>query len=326
MSKNSDLAVTLPDSWENAARFLIGLELTGFRTECPKCHSAGLPFTQWIKGPKLKPVCVCHGNGAGSLTKCILDEIDASKVRSETELAVEDIAGLIRHAQPFVLFSGGADSLATLAYVKGIADAEGKKVSALHVDTTVGLQEIERYVQDTCSALDVDLHTVNPESDYFALAAQWGIPAFNSRWCCRELKIKPLAAFLKGISGPKIVFDGIRAAESTVRSKYMPFWFHPGFGCLSISPIFRWSDENVKSYIASENLPQGSHLTLGTSGECWCGAYKTRTDFEALCHLNPDLYEKLAELEANNRNGFTFVYNKGERITLHDIRRTLEAG
>jgi 3'-phosphoadenosine 5'-phosphosulfate sulfotransferase (PAPS reductase)/FAD synthetase len=158
------------------------------------------------------------------------------------------------------------------------------------------------------------------------MAEQWGIPAFNSRWCCRELKIKPLATFLRGIQETKIVFDGIRAAESAIRAKYTPFWFHPGFGCLSISPIFRWSDAEVGAYIADNKLPQGDHLTLGTSSECWCGAYKTRSDFEALCRIDPELYGKLADVEANNRNGFTFVYEGGERVSLMDIRRQLEAG
>lgn len=317
---------TVPNSWENAARFLMGLRLAGAETDCPKCGCPGLPFTRWTKGPKVKPIHFCHIDLKGSLTTCELDEPSARPVQAEYDLGNDDILGLVRNAKPFVLFSGGKDSLATLAYMKDIAAIAGKTITALHVDTTVGFPEVEVYVRDTCAKLEVQLEVVKPQSDYFSLVADWGIPAFNSRWCCRELKIKPLSTFLQGIDGAKIVFDGIRAAESHVRAKYMPFWFHPGFGCLSVSPIFRWSDEDVQGYIKDQELPQGDHLALGTSGECWCGAYKKRSDFEALCRLNPDLYDKLSEVEANNRNGFTFVYENGERISLQSIRHALEAG
>jgi hypothetical protein len=40
------------------------------------------------------------------------------------------------------------------------------------------------------------------------------------------------------IDEPKVVFDGTRAVESNVRTKYIPVWFHPSFECPSVSPIF----------------------------------------------------------------------------------------
>ncbi len=313
-------------SWEEAAHSLLRLDLEGFRVMCPQCGRRGLPLTKWIKGPKVKPLCVCHLTPNGALDICTVDECEAAAIRAHISLPVQDVERLVANADPYLLFSGGADSLATLAYVRHIASRTQKTVTALHVDTTVGFPEIESFVETACAQLGVDLRVVKPQVDYFALASEWGIPAFNSRWCCRELKIKPLCAFLRAAPDPKIVFDGIRAAESAVRAKYLPVWFHPGFGCLSVSPLFHWTDEEVRCYAEDQSLPQGPHLTLGTSAECWCGAYKTRSDFEALCQLNPELYDKLAEVEASNKNGFTFVYENGERISLKEIRRALETG
>lgn len=237
-----------------------------------------------------------------------------------------EIEVLLGSATPYILFSGGKDSLATLMYLNKLASKTSTSLVALHVDTTVGFPETLSYVKDVCSALDVELQIVRPDTDYFTLANQWGIPAFNSRWCCRELKIKPIAEFLKTVPGSKIVFDGIRAAESSLRATYMPIWFHPGFRCLSVSPIFQWSDEEVYSRACVQGLPERPHLDLGSSTECWCGAYKTRSDFEALHRLNPSLYDKLEQVEANNKFGFTFIYEKGERISLQAIRTNLEAG
>jgi len=317
---------THADSWEGTAAFLLGLGLEGPLADCPACGRQGLPLTKWVKGPKVKPISVCHPNGGGRFNVCELDAVQAKSLRTRVGLSRADVERIMTYASPYVLFSGGKDSLVTLSYMKQIADSVGRSMVALHVDTTVGFPEVEEYVADTCRQFGVVLEIVRPQTDYFSMARNWGIPAFNSRWCCRELKIKPISDYLKQVPGRNVVFDGIRAAESAVRAKYMPYWFHPGFECLSVSPIFDWSDEDVLSYIQRQGLPAGSHLGLGTSAECWCGAYKTRSDFEALCHLNPELFEKLAQVEESNRNGFTFIYENGQRISLKSIRNAQLSG
>ena len=56
-------------------------------------------------------------------------------------------------AQPYVLFSGGKDSLTTLSLVKDASKRLGKKIVAVHADTTVGLPENLDYVQRICQFL-----------------------------------------------------------------------------------------------------------------------------------------------------------------------------
>jgi hypothetical protein len=130
--------------------------------------------------------------------------------------------------------------------------------------------------------------------------------------------------FLEEVEGPKVVFDGIRAVESGIRAKYLPIWFHPSFNCLSTSAIFGWSDKDIDQYIAKRGLPKSISSELGTSGECWCGAYKRKVDFENLYRLNRELFYKLCEVEESNKNGFTFVYEMGKRITLRELAVGLE--
>jgi len=312
------------DSWLNGVKFLLSLNLQGLRVCCPKCERSGTPISKWIKGPKVKPIYVFHKNGQGIEGACLLDENEAQKVRTQVSLGAEDIEALLQSVEAYVLFSGGVDSLCTLDYTREIASKMGKDVTAIHIDTTVGFPEVTEYVKRTCKELGVDLKLLTPEIDYFTLAKKWGIPAFNSRWCCRELKIKPVKNFLADMSSPKMVFDGIRAAESSIRAKYLPVWFHPGFNCLSVSPIFNWSDKEIQSYIAKKNLPTGPSFELGTSAECWCGAYKKKADFEDLYRLHPEIYNKLVEVEENNKHGFTFVYQNGKRISLEDLKKEIE--
>jgi 3'-phosphoadenosine 5'-phosphosulfate sulfotransferase (PAPS reductase)/FAD synthetase len=253
---------------------------------------------------------------------CALSDENAKSVKAKVSISEADIKELLKSKKPFVMFSGGKDSLATLIYLKGIAKKIRKRLTAVFVDTTAGLPENMEYVKTVCKYLRVRLEIVRPKVDYFTLAKDWGIPSFGYRWCCRELKIKPIEGFFKTIKKPKVVFDGIRAVESNVRKQYIPIWYHPGFKCLSVSPIFHWSDEKVKTVINSNGLPK-TLLNSGSSTECWCGAYKTQTDFKKLYQLDRKMFRKLVKVEDENKNRYTFLYRDGKKIPLRKLEKQI---
>ena len=143
----------------------------------------------------------------------------------------------------------------------------------------------------------------------------------RSRWCCETLKIAPMRRFLATVDGPKVIYDGIRAAESPARAKYVPIWFHPAFRCISVSPVFGWPDGKVTSYVRRAGLPPNPTGEIGTSGECWCGAYKCRADFEALLDIHPDIFDKLVGVEEAQRGKYTFLYENGARVPLDSLRQ-----
>jgi 3'-phosphoadenosine 5'-phosphosulfate sulfotransferase (PAPS reductase)/FAD synthetase len=250
---------------------------------------------------------------------CGLEEEEAQQVRSGVKISKSDLAKILNGAKCFVLISGGKDSLATLVYTQKIAEEIGADLRAIHVDTTVGFPEVTKYVRKVCRQLGVRLSIARPENNFFDLAKDWGIPSFRFRWCCRELKIKPVQHFLAKIGGVKVVIDGIRAEESNQRAKYLPAWYHPGFKCLSVSPIFRWKKKRVEKYVESADLPENPVRQLGCSAECWCGAYKTPSDFVKLKEIKPELFERLSDLEEQSPTGYTFLYKKGRQLPLREL-------
>lgn len=304
--------------WLESANFLLGLNIKGLLTECPKCNAIGIPMKKYTRGKK-DPVFMFHKNGPASLDLCSIDTKEFKIIRKKIDITEKDVESMIEAATPYVLFSGGLDSLCTLLYVKTIAQRVNSNVKAIHVDTTVGITDTSEYVKEICSKLGVDLRIVKPKVDFFTLARKWGIPSHGYRWCCRELKIKPIAEFLKMELEPRVVFDGIRAAESTVRASYLPAWHHPSFKGICVSPIFYWSDAEVQNYIDEFDLPE-KFTGLTTSPECWCGAYKSKSDFEELYHSSPALFDKLAKLEMNNKRNFTFIYENGKRMSLLQLK------
>jgi 3'-phosphoadenosine 5'-phosphosulfate sulfotransferase (PAPS reductase)/FAD synthetase len=310
--------------WTAIKDAFTGINLKSLTVVCPKCREKGLVTTRWIKGPSLKPIYILHIKREKVRKVCELDQKQSNMIRDKVSILEGDIKRILNTRRSFILFSGGKDSLATLVYLKEIAKKEDTDLTAIYVDTTVGLPENTKYVKKVCKYLEVNLKIVRPKVDYFTLVKEWGIPSFNYRWCCRELKIKPIEEYLNGINEPKVVFDGIRAAESSVRKQYIPIWFHPSFKCLSVSPIFYWSDHQVISFINNNGIPKTLlHSLLGSSTECWCGAYKTETDFRKLYDLNRDLYNKLVEVEEENKNRFTFIYKSGHKIPLRDLEKQI---
>jgi len=308
------------DEWSDAARAIAGRNLAGLQVRCPTCHRRGTLVSKWVEKTPVKPLYIVHANGNGRFKACLLNQEEASKARRKIGATYQDTRKLVRLGRPFVLFSGGRDSVCALEYMRGIAKSAGKKLTAVHADTTAGFPEVEQYVTQVCRKLRVALVTVRPPRNYFELAKKWGIPGVKSRWCCETLKVAPMRRFLATIDGPKVVFDGIRAAESPLRAKYTPVWFHPSFRCVSVSPIFGWSDRNVDNYIEKKGLPQNPTAKLGSSGECWCGAYKCRTDFEQLLRVHPEIFDQLVEVERAQRGRFTFLYEGGRQIPLKALK------
>jgi|GEM_PF-351069 len=298
------------------------VKLKGIEVVCPNCREKGLVITKWITGKNLKPIYIFHFNEGKFTKKCFISEEDADRIRGKVKILKRDIKELLKKKRAFLLFSGGKDSIATLLYLKKIAEKE-MDLTVVHVDTTAGLPENTEYVKEVCEYLNLPLDIVRPQIDYFTLAKEWGIPSFGFRWCCRELKIKPITNYFKNIDEPKVVFDGIRAAESNIRRKYIPIWYHPSFKCLSVSAIFHWTNSQVISLINENGLPKTYLHNLGTSSECWCGAYKTETDFIKLYNLNKMMFYKLAKLEEESKTGYTFLYTNGQKKTLWDLENQI---
>lgn len=312
--------------WVPIEEAFAGISLRGLKVICPKCKELGLVVTRWIKGPTLKPIYILHVKRNKVRKVCELNQEQSNNLREKVSMLESDIKRLLENRKAFVLFSGGKDSLATLVYLKDIAKNVKSKLTAIYVDTTAGLPENTKYVRKVCRYLEISLKVVRPKVDYFTLVKDWGIPSFGYRWCCRELKIKPIKEYLDTIKEPKVLFDGIRAVESNIRKQYIPIWYHPSFKCLSVSPIFYWSDSQVISFINNNGIPRTLLHSLGTSTECWCGAYKTETDFKKLYDLNRDMFYKLVEVEEENKNRYTFIYKNSQKLPLRELEKQILKG
>jgi len=222
---------------------------------------------------------------------------------------------------PFVLFSGGKDSLTVLVLAQEVCDELGAELQAIHVDTTVAIPDNLEYVRTICKRLGIRLNVVRPELTFFELALRKGFPTFRSRWCCDYLKLRPVRNFLRGKPDSRVVFDGVRAEESRARKNIRPREWKDYLGCYLYHPILRWSSRDTANYLRMKGLPLNPLYSKGfrRAAECWCGLYKSVEEFVLLSQHYPDLFEKLLQLEKSMRNGGSFLYQNRRRIYLQDL-------
>ncbi len=221
----------------------------------------------------------------------------------------------------YVLFSGGKDSLAALSLVGAACKSLDKKVVAVHADTTVGIPDNLEYVIEACRQLGVELAIVRPKRDYFELAKHKGLPRFGARWCCGELKVKPLSAYFSSQPSDRIVFDGIRSEESKIREAMPILSWHKYFSCYVYHPIKDWTIEQLYTYLADQNLSINPLYAKGfkRASECWCGVFKGVNEFKILKDSYPEFFNKLVDLEASMRNGSSYLFKGGKKIYLKDL-------
>lgn len=222
----------------------------------------------------------------------------------------------------FVLFSGGKDSSAALAFSKELMEFFGFKVdlTALYVETTAGLPGSSSFVEEFCRDLEVKLEVLRPSQDYFTLAEKWGVPRPRARWCCFHLKIQPIKEYLSQFDkSDYVVLDGLRREESRKRSNYPPTYMHRHFG-LVIHPIIDWTKKQVDDYLNEKGLPINPAYDFGfSSWECWCGVYKSKSEFKKLKEVAPEFFDKLVDLESKLKSGYAYAYFGGEPFYLREL-------
>jgi len=230
------------------------------------------------------------------------------------------IKSLIKSNQPYVLFSGGRDSLVTLHLVKRVCELEGRKVLAVFVDTTISTPGNREYIREICEELKVELKVLRPSQDFFSLVKKWGFPTVTRRWCCYHLKIEPMKKFFRKINESKIIFDGIRAEESSKRKAFPVIGWHRHFKSFNCHPIFYWSKYDVLKYIEMNGLRENPlYKVFPRATDCWCTAFKSVSQFKALKKNFPEFFKKFVEAEESLRCGGSALFKNGKKVYLRDL-------
>ena len=160
-------------------------------------------------------------------------------------------------------FSGGKDSQVVLDLCTRAIPSTDYDV--IYSDTGYELPtslDLYKQVQNHYTSLYPDLK-FSIARNHASVLSYWdkiGTPSDTHRWCCSVMKTAPLYRMLK-IEGTNkqarvLTFDGVRAEESTKRSKYSRI----GKGVkhntvINASPILEWNTSEIFLYIFKYDIP-----------------------------------------------------------------------
>lgn len=126
-------------------------------------------------------------------------------------------------------------------------------------------------------------------------------PSKRSRWCTQELKVFPMARYLRGLldDGIDVVNAvGIRAAESEARS-LLPEWeWQDAFDCEVWRPLLRWTLEQVIEIHRRHGLRPNPLYLLGAHRVgCWPCIYARKSEIRLIAERDPARIVRLKVLE-----------------------------
>jgi phosphoadenosine phosphosulfate reductase len=195
-------------------------------------------------------------------------------------------------------------------------DADNKRS-----DDGVSMQERQQEIEDSVGLelaphpyedVDTNYYGVRRDNDdYEKLVRKMGFPGPSMHWIMYlALKHKPIKNFVEYFhdEDDEVAFvSGVRQKESDRRAENMSDdGLSENWGeCTVVSPIAEWSESDVTTYRQDRNLPSNPVSDiLGMSGECLCGAFGSRDEFEELKKWGfSDTAKQIEQLEMELFNG-----------------------
>ena len=116
-----------------------------------------------------------------------------------------------------------------------------------HFVETIGTRDA------VAATLDVNLLSITPVQSVAEQDAAWGKDLYKTDpdQCCALRKVKPLA---DALSGYEAWATGLRRAETSNRVIAPVLGWDAKKGKVKVSPLARWSDEQVEAYVIENNV------------------------------------------------------------------------
>jgi 3'-phosphoadenosine 5'-phosphosulfate sulfotransferase (PAPS reductase)/FAD synthetase len=125
-------------------------------------------------------------------------------------------------------------------------------------------------------------------------------PSRTRRFCTPELKVFPIANYLKAQDCDCINAVGVRAAESEARAR-LPEWEYFDAGdCDVWRPLLHWTEEDVIEMHQRHALqPCSLYLRWGvTRVGCWPCIFARKADIRLIADVDPERIDRIRSLES----------------------------
>jgi 3'-phosphoadenosine 5'-phosphosulfate sulfotransferase (PAPS reductase)/FAD synthetase len=126
-----------------------------------------------------------------------------------------------------------------------------------------------------------------------------GIPSTKRRFCTQELKVYPLHAYFESLDDEVISYQGIRADESSARSKMCESeWVDDAGGYRIERPLLRWSAEQCFAMMAQHGVKPNPLYLMGSSRVgCFPCIMTGLGELKRLLQHTPEIRQRIIDLE-----------------------------
>ena len=190
-----------------------------------------------------------------------------------------------------VSFSGGKDSLVALHLTLKL----GLDPIVVFNDTGLELPETVETVYRTVERYGLRLEVASAGDAFWRAVEFFGPPAKDYRWCCKIVKLGPMARLVNS-RWPRGALNivGQRAFESLDRAKTPRVWRNRWFPqLLNISPIQYWNSFMIWLYIFREKLDYNPLYNLGYERiGCYMCPASSLAEYNYVSRTHPTLWKR----------------------------------
>src|SRR5258706_9683953 len=212
---------------------------------------------------------------------------------------------IVRHV---LGLSGGKDSSALALYMRD----KVPQMEYFFTDTGAELPETYAYLDQLEGVLGKSIKRLSAERDFDHLLRNVYndfLPSPNTRWCTRELKIRPFEEWVG--DDPVITYVGIRADED--RDGYKST--KP-----NIRPVFPFKEAgitkpDVERILSEFGVGMPEYYQWRSRSGCYFCFFQRKNEWLGLAERHPDLFERAKKYEKfDAKTGDRYTWSQGETL------------
>jgi 3'-phosphoadenosine 5'-phosphosulfate sulfotransferase (PAPS reductase)/FAD synthetase len=202
--------------------------------------------------------------------------------------------------------SGGKDSTALAI----LLHQEVPQMEYFFCDTHRELPETYEYLERIKARLGIQIHYLSAERGFDHWLDIYGgaLPSPQMRWCTKQLKIKPLEAFIG--DDEAISYVGIRADEH--RDGYIST--RP-----NIKAVYPFKERglvkaDILRLLEESGIGLPKYYEWRSRSGCYFCFFQRKYEWVMLHETHPDLFARAVDYESQHKDGRTYTWTQGETL------------
>ncbi len=211
--------------------------------------------------------------------------------------------------------SGGRDSAALAVYMR--QHEPRLAIEYFFTDTGKELPEVYSFLDRLEGFLGRPVIRLNPDRDFDFWLQEYGnfLPSPKTRWCTRQLKIRPLEAWLRADLERGVVVNSyvaIRADEST-REGYQAT--HPNMRVHLPLRAAGVDKKGVIEILRDADVGEPAYYAWRSRSGCTFCFFQQKIEWVRLLEHHPDAFEEARAYEKEaQEHGSPFTWSQGESL------------